>query len=91
MRRVVNGERRSLASKVLTGALVPRLLIMTRFGRKREAIGGASRRIEELANIGSLNAKFENFCPGQGRFLDCTGSVTLGQIRALEPFRRVSG
>ena len=39
---------------------------MTRFGRKREAIGGASRSIEELANIGSLDAKFENFCPGQG-------------------------
>jgi hypothetical protein len=40
---------------------------MTPFGRKGEAIGAPSRRIEELAaqNIGPLAPKFGNFCPGQ--------------------------
>jgi hypothetical protein len=40
---------------------------MTPFGRKGEAIGAPSRRIEELAaqNVGSLAPKFGSFCSGQ--------------------------
>jgi hypothetical protein len=70
MRHVVNGERRSPASKVLTGAFV-RFLIVTPFGRKGEATGAPSLRIEELAaqNIGSLASKFGSFPAGLWKFL----------------------
>jgi len=59
---------------------------VTPFGRKGEAIGAPSRRIEELAarNIGSLAPKFGSVCPGQAMEIlamtyDCTGSVKLGR------------
>src|SRR5260370_22222019 len=79
MRHVVNGERRPRTSKVLTGAFVPRLRIVTPFGRMGETIGAPSRRIEELAarNIGSLDPKFGSFCPGG-----------YGHAALLNPFRQ---
>ena len=48
MRHVVNGERRSRASKVLIGAFVPWLLIVTPFGRKGEQL---ERRADALRNF----------------------------------------
>jgi hypothetical protein len=45
MRRVVNGERRSRVSKVLTGAFVPLPLIVTPFGRKGKQL---ERRADTL-------------------------------------------
>src|SRR6266516_5728558 len=43
MRRVVTGERRSHAFKVLTGAFVPNLWSRHRSGRNGETIGAPSR------------------------------------------------
>src|SRR5438309_1090602 len=48
MRHVVNGERRSRTSKVLTGAFVPRLRIVTPFGRKGKQL---ERRADALGNL----------------------------------------
>src|SRR5258707_12805540 len=48
MRHVVNGERRSRTSKVLTGAFVPRLRIVTSFGRKGKQL---ERRADALRNL----------------------------------------
>jgi hypothetical protein len=48
VRRVVNGERRSRASKVLTGAFVPWLLIVTPFERKGKQL---ERRADALGNL----------------------------------------
>ena len=93
MRHIINGERRSHASKVSTGSFVPwtsnRDAVRTEGGN----IGAPSRRIEELAarNIGSLDPKFGSFCPGQAMEIlamtyDCISSVTvLPMLRAAGP------
>jgi len=48
MRHIVNGERRSRAFKVLTGAFVPWLLIVMPFGRKGKQL---ERRADALRNL----------------------------------------
>jgi len=93
MRHVVNGERRSHASKVLTGAFVPCVLIMT-LGGGREAIGAPNRRIEQpvAQNIESLASSSAAFRHAQAMVIramtyDRTGSVTLCRRRVRPQHR----
>ena len=87
MRHVVNGERRSRASKVLTGAFRSLTSDRDAFRTEGETIGAPSRRIGELAarNLGSLDPNFGSFCPGQAMEIlamtyNRAGSMTLGRL-----------
>ena len=79
-RRVVNGERRSRPSKVLTGAFVPWFLIMTPFGRK-------GKHLERRADIGAHFAALDRI-DEDARASRCCRARSNS---ALEPFQRVPG